>query len=428
MEVSKRGWIEKGLIYGAIPLAVAFLVIVKIFLVRNCFAFDSNDDTVHTFPNLAAAQAAFRAGQIPMMNLFNNFGTPLIGDCFTFPLGISFLTYFFLPDPLAMTVNRFIISFFTMAALTLYYRKSFSAPVASLCAALVFFSPATLWSITCHQYQMPVLCAALIFFLQEKFSETGERRWYILIYLVWLVFVSTTSIHPVMLIVALASCHQFFLGASKKNTFLFFAAVAAAFIFWFPDIFSFFYHIAGSQRVQNTYGLSFSLSEMVHFVAFGINSLKMHDPHQIMVYLSVPVLMAVSLGICALWKKKEVRLLSKCLVLGVFPVVLMCLCLGFPRIYSSIPVLRATDITRLLWGSNIFLMFLAGQALESFKEESFSFKELVIFGIFFLMMIGSIFLFLPWGQISFLYRLPLLPAIFGFLILLIFKKNRLSHD
>ena len=103
-----------------LALTVSILLLVKVFLYDQCYLFDTNDDVNHTFVNLKAAQDILRQGALPSINLYNNFGTPLLGDALTFPFAIQSITYWFLPDHLAMTANRVVISFLTIIFLFLF--------------------------------------------------------------------------------------------------------------------------------------------------------------------------------------------------------------------------------------------------------------------------------------------------------------------
>ena len=150
--------------YVLIPLAVACFFILKIFFFPGCFAFDSNDDASYPFSNLFVAREIMRAGEIPMINLFNNFGMPMIGDCLTFPYAPHSLTYLLFPDYIAMTLNRFIFTFLTVLVLSIYYKKYMTIGSASVCSILTITTPGFLQHLAHHQYQSILFLFTLMLF------------------------------------------------------------------------------------------------------------------------------------------------------------------------------------------------------------------------------------------------------------------------
>ena len=101
--------VQRALIYLIIPGLVGTMLILKTFFFPGCLAFDSSDEANSAFVNLFAAREIWAAGEIPFINLFQNFGSPILGDSLTFPFSIQSLFYIFLDAPVAMTVSRFVI-------------------------------------------------------------------------------------------------------------------------------------------------------------------------------------------------------------------------------------------------------------------------------------------------------------------------------
>ena len=147
-------------------LTLSALIVVKVFYYPDCFAFDSNDDANHTFVNLKAAQDTLRQGALPNLNLYNNFGTPLLGDALTYPFAVQAITYWFLPGYEAMTVNRFVIVFLTALVVCAFLRRYMS-----LVAALIF--TLTLIYLTPSHFQILGIVSVLIwlFLFFSKFSR-----------------------------------------------------------------------------------------------------------------------------------------------------------------------------------------------------------------------------------------------------------------
>jgi len=44
------------------------------------YAIEANDEVAHTFIEIELVWKMLREGALPLINLFNNFGTPMIGD------------------------------------------------------------------------------------------------------------------------------------------------------------------------------------------------------------------------------------------------------------------------------------------------------------------------------------------------------------
>src|SRR4051812_19241863 len=102
--------------------SIGLLIISKVLIYPDCYSFDSHDDANHAFPSLAIARAAILSGELPTINLANNFGLPLLGDALTYPFAIQALTYYVADNPIAMTINRFLIAILTVIAAFGFFR------------------------------------------------------------------------------------------------------------------------------------------------------------------------------------------------------------------------------------------------------------------------------------------------------------------
>lgn len=86
----------------------SLLNISKVFFIPHCMAFDMNDDANHTFINHQQWRRIISDGEWPMMNVYNNFGVPFLGDVITYPMSPLSFIYAFFPGPMGMTANRFL--------------------------------------------------------------------------------------------------------------------------------------------------------------------------------------------------------------------------------------------------------------------------------------------------------------------------------
>jgi hypothetical protein len=388
------------LIGFAIPLLVGLTVIVKVFLVPGCLAFDRNDDTVHTFSNLSVARTILADGEIPMMNVYNNFGAPLIGDCLTYPFSPQAVAYVFLPNAVAMTLNRFLIASMTMLILTLYYRKYFSPVLASLCAFLVIFSPGFLHHFAHHHYQMTLALTAALLFLQERWVDKGCRRDYILFYLTLSLFFLSASIHVVLIGILFLTANLCLIPCENRprKFFLFAGFVAAAGLFAFPEILSFLTQALGTGRLGRSYrGDSILSTRQLLIDLVKIPDVIFNQSRQqgSWTYVSFPLIFAALLGIGTLFRNGvRNRQAWRTLLLGLCPVIAVSLWIRFKWLYDAVKFVQSTDVTRFLWTGNIFLVMAAGTALQTVTDGKWSKRSWASGAVFlFLALLGMFSLF-----------------------------------
>jgi len=191
---------------------ISLFLVYKALFLPDCLAFDRNDDAAHTFPGLFVAFEIIAQGEVPLMNVYNNFGTPILGDAFTYPFAIQSVTYAFMPAPLAMTVNRVIIAIATMLALYGFFRATFGRFEAILVSIVSFFTPGFFWHFAHHHYQAALLifvCFLLVFVKYGR-GEIGARAMTFLVFALGLVFILSVSINLVAIAI------PFLLGTNKN--------------------------------------------------------------------------------------------------------------------------------------------------------------------------------------------------------------------
>ncbi len=352
-------------------LTVSMLMLIKVQIYDQCFAFDANDDVNHTFVNLLAAQQNIRQGALPGINLYNNFGTPVLGDALTFPFSIQSVTYWFFPPHVAMTVNRAIISFLTIMALIALLGKFLSLRSSILCSLLIFFSPGVFWNLAHHHYQMTLLLFCLILYLQASSAQLTRATYILLLWLSYCIFVLSVSIQLVVLslpfIVLFLPLKEGFnsFRAWRGNLLALFAAAVAT---W-PHTAVFFENIQQSTRStwspysglltnlrEQVLGLILPPNEWMHYAINGHFS--------VVTYFSVAYLAFALTGLAYLAFKgrSSFRLLIFLVVLGVVPTIG-----GFVlQFYGQhLPLVRSVDSTRVWWYSNIFLTIAVGRLLDA---------------------------------------------------------------
>jgi len=412
-----NGKIKNIAVYFIIPAAIAFLVIIKVFFFADCFAFDSNDDANHTFPNLFISRSILRDGEIPMMNLYNNFGTPILGDAITYPFALQSLTYYFLPNYMAMTVNRAVIGFLTVLALTLYFKKYLSLGISSLCAVLVYLSPGFLWHSAHHHYQLALLCFTLLIIFQERFNDTSRLKHLFLFYLSIIAASLSTSVNLIFLIVPFLIMNQFFLSGAKidKKMILILIAISSGLLFYYPEFLNFLQSVKTSVRVGQGYEIpSYTFQRLFSGMLGQQEPWRHHDDSA--VYFPLSIITLSIAGIISIFKKyhkKNIHFPLRLAILGIAPIFAVLILLRFPQVFWSIPLMKSTDITRVWWLSNIFLMISVGTSLEKIIKNGYSKKFFTVLLIGFgVVLLGCVYL-LNWERIDLKYKLP----VFFFLFL-----------
>lgn len=412
-----------------LALTVSMLLLIKIFLYDNCYAFDTNDDVNHTFVNLKAAQDIMRQGALPNINLYNNFGTPLLGDALTFPFSLQSITYWFLPDHQAMTVNRGLISFLTIIFLFLFLRQFLSQLSSLVCSLLVIFSPGLFWNLAHHHYQMSLLGLCFILYIQTRNLSLDRATYLLLLWIGYSTFFLSVSIQPVVLatpflLIFLLVKDGF--RAIKASALNFIAFIAAAVATW-PHTAVFFENIAGSTRAQwSPYSgiLSTTREQLLALILppgewmhYGING-----HFSIVTYFSIAFLVFAVVGILTLIRniRQNAPLLRLILMLGVIPAIG-----GFILQFygDQIPFVRSVDSTRVWWFSNVFLVLALGRLLDSCWQRVFPWFFQCLIGI---AALGIVYVYfrLPrlipeFNEMAFIYHIVAWGTVIGLFAILL---------
>jgi len=413
-----------------LALTVSILLLMKVFLYDQCYSFDTNDDVNHTFVNLKAAQDILRQGALPDINLYNNFGTPLLGDALTFPFSLQSITYWFLPGPQAMTVNRAVISFLTIIFLFLFLRQFLSQLSALVCSLIVFFSPGQFWNLAHHHYQMSLLCLCFILYVQTRNLSLDRMTYLLLLWIGYCVLFLSVSIQPVLLaipfLLLFLPIKDGFRTAKVPSVLNFMALLSAVIATW-PHTAVFFKNIAGSTRAQwSPYsGILSTIREQLlalilppgEWMHYGING-----HFSVVTYYSIAYLVFAAIGILSLTRKAQAdtRLLRLIIMLGVIPAVG-----GFLlQFYGGrIPFIRSVDSTRIWWFSNVFLVLALGSLLDATWKKVFPSFSKYLIGISALGIAYAYFtmsqLIPEFSEMALLYRAVVWGTVIGLLAILL---------
>jgi hypothetical protein len=147
-----RHW-QPLLVYFVIPLLTGYAVTSRAFVGDGVFPVEAGDEPAETFIQVPMAQAQLASGGLLKMNLFNNFGTPILGEPVVYPYALHALSYLFFRPMVAMTVSKFFLAALSMAVLTLFFARYFPLHISSFCAFVTFSSPSFFYFFQNHPYQ-----------------------------------------------------------------------------------------------------------------------------------------------------------------------------------------------------------------------------------------------------------------------------------
>lgn len=429
----KKETIRSLFFFFIVPLIIASASILKVFLIEDCFAFGWTDDVFHSFVNLSVARSIIESGELPMMNYFNNFGTPLLGDLLTYPYSFQALTYWLLPDHLSMTVNRFALCFLTIAALTWYLRKYMTLASASLCAFLVFQTPGFLQHFAHYHYRMTLLLFVCLLAAQERFSNSRKFSDYFFLYIACVVLFLNINHNLSLLIVPFLLANQIFITEKKVLRLKLFhlsAAIAAGIIFSYPETLAFFLSLVGSIRMEQGYldnlaEAPLSIKKLLLSMAGYYLPVRRTNEHiYFSIYFSLPTLTMVVMWLIHHLKEKRMPPLTyRTVLLGVLPVIAVFFLLHYKNIYDSLPLIKSTDITRIFWLSNVFLFIAVGVCLDNIHTFQISFRAAVGFVIMTTAVILFYHFILDWNVLPPPYRRAVYIFLFSLIFYLVVKIN-----
>src|ERR1051325_6901434 len=136
----RRYW-QSWVAYVLVPLGIGFWVIAGAFNREGMIPVDSGDEAAETFIQVPMALSRLAKGEILKINLFNNFGTPILGEPVVYPYALHAWTYALFRPAIAMVVNKFFLTALTLVVLTVFFQRYFPVLIASLCSFLAFSGP-----------------------------------------------------------------------------------------------------------------------------------------------------------------------------------------------------------------------------------------------------------------------------------------------
>lgn len=367
------------IVYVLAGVFVAILINLKLFFVPGLYGFDLNGEATDAFPGLKIAKVDLARGHFPLMNIFKNFGTPILGDCLTMPLAPHSLTYFFLPPYLASTVNRTILAILTIPAICLFLRSYMSFGAALFSSLVVFGTSGYFHSFAHHHFHASLLyfVVGLIFEDLWKTRKTAS----VLLCLqasITLLFAST-NLNVYMIF--LGVMFLWFVSGEKEHIFrnacIFSGMMVLGLLFVYADFYLFIVNIADSLRIEYDHGLDLTKIEFLRALMGYLNP-KVKGVLETYVYLAIPAAACTLYGLFWLMKDSTHRSLGwRILLIAFVPSVIVFTLVCQVHWQRSIPLVRSTEITRILWATAPILGIALGKALDLFEAGSISKTALI---------------------------------------------------
>ncbi len=361
---------QKLLAYVILPAVVGVIFVGKAFYLNDCYAFEENDEVAHTFVETGLVWSMLRSGQAPLMNLYNNFGTPMLGDPVILPFAPHSISYLLFPAYLASTINQLALIALSVALLTYFYRNrfSFSLLVSSLCAAVAVLLPSFNYFSVNYPHQGVLLYFVAVLIMQHRFKANPNSKNLLALYLSLLMFAFGVGINAFLFGLPFLVLNQLLDSRLQFNKVLISFAILllAAVLPAYPH-FAYFFQLAPlTARASLNFAtlLTFTPGRLLADVlSFATQSEILHV--SLTVYYSLPVILLAAVGMFEAPPKPDRRLL---LILGCCPIIFVLLILAFGSLRDYLPFLKPVDVSRLLWFANVYFLAAVGYALEAMRK------------------------------------------------------------
>ena len=391
------------------------LILMKVILFQDCFSFDSHDDANHAFPNLSLSMEYIKNLSIPTFNFYNNFGVPLLGDALTYPFSLQSITYYILPDYIAMTINRILIIFLTYFAAFKFYQLhnlSKSIPILSF---ITLFIPVAFWY-PVHHYQMNLFFFLIIFFLIDNFFKNPNKINCLFLFLVSIFYVLSVSINLVLLalpfyLIWVILRYDYLKPKIIFLSGLFFSVLAFTFIQNYEFFSNYFNSGRIDEYVYNTILTSFrELFLGVIFAPAEWIGYNYGAQLQIISYISFPIIIYAINGVFI--KSPNKKIILYC---GLIATLIALFLYVQTKIWLNIPLIKNFDILRVFWFSLPFVYISIGLVYENYNKVE---KKNIIFSIIFsLLLVILFFYFEELKGVSWIYFFQFIFSLFFFVFL-----------
>ena len=333
------------------------------------------DETAHTYTEIPLVQKALLGGHILKMNVFNNFGTPLLGDPISNPFALHTWPYLVFKPHIAMTINEVTFSILTFWILFFFYKRTGLSFQASILAAfLSFTAPSFLWFIQHHPHQGVLFYFSCILLLMDLALSERKIVYYVLLHLGFIAFFLSSGVMGLFLGVPFLLVFSLIIAGRDIRLFgkSFILPLTSALILAHPHLF-YFLKIA---FLTARSGLSlesvnqYSFAELLRGCTFLTNTTGYHPDFSI--NYSLVVLIFAVMGFVTFSRLRDNPVFRLCVILGVLPALLVVLMLRYRWMQSALPVVRSVDLTRVLWFAGVFLMMPLGRMYDALRYRRIS--------------------------------------------------------
>jgi hypothetical protein len=393
---------ESWAAYVLAPLLVAFSVVSMAFEGNGVLPIDIGDEPAETFVGVPMAMSQLAKGDILRINLFNNFGTPILGEPVIYPFALHSTSYALFRPVVAAVVNKFVLALASMVVLTIFFSRYFSPLISSFCAFLVFSAPTCIYFFHNHPHQGVLAYYGFILLVLQGFLEGPTRGKVFCLYAAFLLFFLSVGINGVLLGSPFIAAYVVLLAQRRwKLTGWVLVLWALALVAVHPHFWEFFKLAGISARKGLNYQQIWAIpaTELILQLCFG-SAIWRGAWNPCTVHYSWPVIALIGGGMFLAASRQRERsrgagsmappglvtpelspgglrgsqlfngapaaeLCRLGLWLGIAPLVVVLICRLAPSVPGSIPMIKSMNLSRTLWFSDIFLMLWVGLALGS---------------------------------------------------------------
>lgn len=355
-------WVKENFLALLVFLFLSTLFIAKALYVPNCLAYRGDIAGTQTIAALAVAFQALKAGWLPQINFFDNFGTPLLGDGMTLPFALHSLTYLIFSGVTAMMVNRFLMTFLALCILYIFFRGYFTKYISILLSSFVVWLWAPFNIIMHHRFQAGLFFLVLLLVLIRWFGEKKIHAglFLCLSFITSVLLILSVNYDILIVIFPIAATASIFLE-NKEQRYMallaFLVSVFAALLATAPQTIAFIEHISSSERIEVFKAGVFSPNRSIlHTIFSFVTNVTVGGYLNSYLYLSLVGVVGSVLGCYYLIIEKSKRQIGLLVLsLGFLPNAIIFLLFAFPHFWELIPVLNSFDITHFVWYSGIFI-------------------------------------------------------------------------
>jgi hypothetical protein len=398
---ARLGW-EGWFAYVLVPLLTGGWVIFRAFAGDGILPINQGDEAAETFVQVPLVHRQLAEGDILKINLFNNFGTPLLGDPVTYPFALHAWSYLLFRPAIAMLFNKFLLAALSMVVLTLFFSRYFPLLICSFCAFLAFSNPAFFYFFQNHPHQGGLFYWILVLVAVRAFLDQPASARGCWLYATWLLFFLGVGVNGALLGTVFAALYAALLAGRRWKLLAWgLAFTLAAFVAVYPHFFEFFRWAGESARKNFDYQSLTAVPRWSVIKALFVGGNKVIQAEM---YYSWPVmvLLMVGLGLIACrghekptskvikapgpsrdrravaspeqeggsapTEERRSELLKLTILLGLLPGSAVFFFRLFPRLATAVPLLKATNVSRVLWFSDVFLLLAAGWAVHAIHK------------------------------------------------------------